>query len=131
MRSLKALFLIVSALQFGRPAWPQRSGVLLGVADAITTDKNYDDFSTIHPPTYRTLWIAPEASGELKVLATLPQLIVPMKDGFWQVGVSQNCAFDDSDKDFPNESLEQQVWAAPVVKTAMLEESGPCPLRKS
>ena len=129
MRCVRVLFSVLLALQFVRPTCAQRSGVLLGVADAIR-DRDHDDFSTIHPPTYRTPWIAPDANGELKVLATLPQLIVPRKDGFWHVGVSQSCVSDDSVQDFPNESLDQEVWAAPVSKAATLEKSGPCPLHK-
>lgn len=128
MGCIKALLLIPLALQFVKTTSAQRSGVLLGVADAITSES--DDFSTIHPPTYRTLWIAPDANGELKVLATLPGLIVPRKDGFWHVGISQQCASDDSIKDFPNESLSQEVWAAPIGKTSPIGQSQPCPLHK-
>ena len=127
---MKALLLILLALQFVRAASAQHSGVLLGVADANATEEDYNDFSTIHPPKYRTLWIAPDANGELRVLAALPGLIVPRKDGFWQIGVSQQCAFDDSVKEFPNESLRQEVWAAPIAKAATIQQSHPCARHK-
>ncbi len=128
---MKVSLLISLVLQFVGTISAQRSGVLLGVTDAITDQSgDYDDFSTIHPPSYRTLWIARDANGELKILATLPELIVPRRDGFWHVGISQRCAIDDSNKDFPIESLTQDVWAAPVGKTSPIGESGPCPLHK-
>jgi len=127
---MKAWLLLFLALQFIGTTSAQSSGVLLGVADSITTQRDYDDFGRISPPAYRTLWIARDVNGELTVLATLPELVVPRKDGFWRVGVSQNCIFDDSVKDFPNESLLQEVWAAPIGKTATMEQSQPCALHK-
>jgi len=117
---------------FVGPALAQRSGVLLGVARA-TTEEGADtqDFVTIHEPQYQTLWIAEDATGELKVLASLPELIVPRRDGFWHVGVKQVCEFGDKNSSNPpNESLEQVVWTAPVTKAGTVEQGQPCATHK-
>jgi hypothetical protein len=115
------LFLIL-ALLLGPRLWAQKTGLLLGVAGVTTnTLSDTQDFATIHEPQYQTLWIAASASGEWKVLATLPELIVPRRDGFWHAGVKQVCEFSGS-----NESLRQIVWAAPAMKAATVEQSAPC-----
>jgi hypothetical protein len=84
------------------------------------------NFAAIHAPKYQTLWIAPDASGDLKVLTSLPELIVPRRDGFWHVGVKQVCEFSEG-----NESLRHLVWAAPVTKAGLVEQSQqPCTVHK-
>jgi hypothetical protein len=61
----------------------------------------------------------------LKVLASLPELIVPRRDGFWHVGVKQVCEFEEG-----NENLRHLVWAAPVTKAGVVEQSQPCTAHK-
>jgi len=114
-----------------RTALAQRSGVLLGVAEASSSaDTDTQSFGTIHEPQYQTLWIAGDASGELKVLATLPELIVPRRDGFWHVGVKQVCEFNDTLDGGGNENLRHVVWAAPATQAAAVEQIRPCTAHK-
>jgi len=107
-----------------------QSGVLLGLETSSTTQGgDTEEFKTIHPPEYQTLWIGPAADGKLSVLASIPQLVVPRRDGFWHVGVKQVCEMGPSAAlagDFPNESLLQVVWAAPVTAAATVQQSTPC-----
>lgn len=107
----------------------QTSGVLLGIArESSNPETDTQSFDTIHPPKYQTLWIAPNDKGELKILASLPELIVPRNDGFWHVGVKQICEFDDGKLTSSpgNESLRQVVWAAPVTRGGVVEQDHPC-----
>jgi hypothetical protein len=39
---------------------------------------------------YETLWIVRDASGA-RIAATLPDIIVPRKTGFWRIGVAHTC----------------------------------------
>jgi len=125
MYTLRKLFLLLAILPFAGSALAQRSGVLLGIAGAATTEEEMQDFATIHEPKYETLWIAAGATGELKVLASLPELIVPRGDGFWHVGVKQVCEFEGG-----NENLHHLVWAAPVTRAGAVEQSQPCTAHK-
>jgi len=130
MPSLRKTLLLSAAFLFVGTAAAQRSGVLLGVAGASSNAVgDTQSFDTIHEPQYRTLWIARDASGELKVLSTLPELIVPRQDGFWHVGVKQFCEFDYFE-DGGNERLRQVVWAAPATQSATVEQSHPCTAHK-
>lgn len=128
MTTLRRLFLLLVTLLFVEPALAQRSGVLLGIAGPSTQEEaDTQDFATIHEPKYQTLWIATDAKGELKVLASVPELIVPRNDGFWHVGVKQVCEFDEDSK---NESLRHVVWTAPVAKAGVVEQAQPCVTHK-
>jgi hypothetical protein len=115
------LYVFVAILLCAAPLWAQQSGVLLGIAGPSTAESDIQDFATVQEPQYQTLWIARDAIGNLKVLATLPELIVPRREGFWHVGVKQVCEFENK-----NESLQQVVWAAPIVKPGEVEQITPC-----
>lgn len=119
-----ALFLL-AILTFAPCALAQ-SGVLLGMEASSTTQGGGDteDFASIHAAGYQTVWIAPDIDGQLKVLASIPELIVPRRDGFWHVGVVQVCEFTNGE--FPNERIGQVVWSAPVTVGAMVEQSPAC-----
>jgi len=54
-----------------RPVEAQRSGVLVGLS------------------TGRTLWIAPDANGGIRVLERDGVLVVPRKTGFWKTGFTK------------------------------------------
>jgi hypothetical protein len=89
------------------------------------------EFDSIHEPRYQTLWVTRDASGKLVVLATVPELIVPRRDGFWHVGVKQVCEFDPGvGEDGGNESIIQIVWAAVVTEAAEIEQIHPCTAHK-
>jgi hypothetical protein len=125
VRVLRLQFILAIFL-CGAPVWAQQSGVLLGIAGPSTAEgSDTQDFATVHEPQYQTLWIARDAAGTLKVLSTLPELIVPRRDGFWHVGVKQVCEFENK-----NESLRQVVWAAPVAKPGEVEQTTPCTTHK-
>jgi len=122
VRTLRHPVWLLAILLWGSPIWPQQSGVLLGIAGSSTSEgADTQDFATIHEPQYQTLWIARDADGKLKVLTTLPELVVPRRDGFWQVGVKQLCDFQNN-----NERLRHVLWAAPVARPAEIEQSVPC-----
>jgi hypothetical protein len=126
MPPTRTLLLLLLSLSFVTTAWAQGSGVLLGVAVSTAKEgSDTQDFASIYAPRYQTLWIAPDPTGELKVLASLPELVVPRRDGFWHVGAKQVCEFSDK-----NESLRQAVWAAPVSKAGEVEQIEPCTSHK-
>jgi hypothetical protein len=125
MHSVRSSMMFAAILLAAMSAYGQHSGVLLGVAGPSTNpDSEAQSFDTIHAPQYQTLWIAPDAHGEIRVLATLLEIIVPRRDGFWRVGVQQVCEFDGGD--YPNERLEHVVWAVPVAKAPIAEATSPC-----
>jgi hypothetical protein len=39
---------------------------------------------------YETLWLVRDASGA-RVVSTLPDVMVPRKDGFWRLGIAHVC----------------------------------------
>jgi hypothetical protein len=140
MRSLRKIVLLPVVLLCMGTALAQRSGVLLGMAEASSNaDSDTQSFETIHAPQYQTLWIGRDASGELKILASFPELIVPRQDGFWHVGVQQVCEFDPENEgirngaakgEAGNESLRQVLWAAPARQAATVEQGQPCASQK-
>jgi hypothetical protein len=73
-----AILMVVSA-----SALAQQSGLLLGLSGLECND----DSCT---PVARTLWIAPQ-NDSVKLLATLKDLVVPRRDGFWRVAVRKYC----------------------------------------
>jgi hypothetical protein len=106
----------------------QQSGVLIGVQEAPAQSQDAQTFDELSPPKYKTIWVAPDASGQLAVLATIPDLIVPRKDGFWHVGVGQACGYfpDPGGADEGNESMVQAVWRAPVAQAGIVPVSHLC-----
>jgi hypothetical protein len=96
----------------------QQSGALIAMVEACAEEAQ--EFESIHEPRYHTLWVVQDANGKLSVLATIPELIVPRRDGFWHVGVKQVCEFGE-DEDGGNENLVQAIWAAPVLKAGQVE----------
>lgn len=126
---LLGITILLTEMGWIAPCLGQTSGVLLGIAgESSTEETDTQTFGTIHAPKYRTLWVASDGKGELKVLASLPELIVPRKDGFWHIGVEQVCEFDDGSLTSSpgNESLRQVVWAAPATRAAIVEQRHPC-----
>jgi hypothetical protein len=76
---------------------------LLGLRLGGGTAENYQDFMY---GVYRTLWIT-RVGGSVKI-EEAPNLLVPRRDGFWQVG-SANSSRDDKKEEF--------VWSAPLGQT--------------
>ena len=129
MSIARKLLPLCLALLSGNSALAQRSGILLGMtATSTNPEGDTQTFDTIHAPTFQTMWIASDSKGELKVLASLPELVVPRKDGFWHAGVLQLCEFDGDllGATGGNERILQTVWTAPVGKAATIELRHPC-----
>lgn len=122
---------LLASLTCAAAASAQNSGALIGLVDVPAGSQEAQDFASVHPPKLKTLWIAADANGKMQVLTTIPELIVPRKDGFWHVGVQQACEFNDGmPGEGGNESLNQVVWAAPVGKAGEIETDKACPPRK-
>jgi hypothetical protein len=79
------------------------AGLLLGLGLGGGTAENYQDFMY---GVYRTLWIA-RVSGSVKI-EEAPNLLVPRRDGFWQVGSTTGMRDDKKD---------EFVWSAPLGQT--------------
>lgn len=120
---------LAALLLSGGAAKGQKAGALIGVEEARAEGEQ--DFGAIKPPRYATLWVAGDGSGKLKLMARIPELIVPRRDGFWHVGVVQICEFyEGTGDDGGNEGLRQPIWAAPVGKAAVVAARNPCTPRK-
>jgi hypothetical protein len=120
----RAILCLVVLLVLPRALNAQRSGALIGVE--INRAEEAQEFSEIKAPKYQTLWIAADANGKLAVLATIPELVVPRRDGFWRVGVTQVCEFSPSDGGGGNEKIRQVVWSAPVNQAGSVEQGRKC-----
>jgi hypothetical protein len=102
----------------------QRSGVLIGMETSRAEEAQ--EFSEIHVPKYQTLWIAADQNGKLAVLATIPELVIPRRDGFWHLGVKQVCEFNADPEGGGNEEIRQAVWTAPVNQSGRVEQDREC-----
>jgi hypothetical protein len=78
-------------------------GLLLGLRFGGGTAGNYQDFIY---GVYRTLWIT-RVGGSVKIEEAL-NLLVPRRDGFWQVGSTLGSR---------GEKKEESVWSAPLGQT--------------
>jgi hypothetical protein len=72
---------------------------------------------------YETLWIVRDAAGA-RITATLPDIIVPRKTGFWRLGIQHACQFRAPEKGDPtsrgNISTTDLAYAAPTDKSPIL-----------
>lgn len=106
-------------VRVGRPEWlvgttlarsssAQQSGVLLGVAE-----RQYGDVDSWR---YTTLWIVNDQSRPLR--ATVSDLLVPRRDGFWRMGVIETCTV--LSPDFPEPMTRDVVWRARLGELAVV-----------
>jgi hypothetical protein len=124
-RLLPTLLLLLMTFPLAKTACGQGAGALLGVVESRTEEAQ--EFQNIQGPKYQTLWVAPDATGKLAVLATIPELIVPRRDGFWHAGVKQVCEFrTDPLGENGNERITQVVWSAPIAKAGVVPITQPC-----
>jgi hypothetical protein len=65
----------------------------------------------------QTLWIAPQ-DGSIKLVAELPDLIVPRTDGFWRVGVRNYC----EPPDYWSVESQDVFFAVPVSQHPTIKE---------
>jgi hypothetical protein len=77
---------------------------------------------------YETLWVVLDASGA-HIVATLPDIIVPRKTGFWRIGIQHTCQLMPPDKSDPashgNISTADLAYAVSVEKMPALEVEYP------
>jgi hypothetical protein len=70
---------------------------------------------------YRTLFIVSDASG-VRIVATLPDLIVPRKTGFWRLGIEHTCQVaPDDDRDHGNIETQDIAYAVPAERPPIVE----------
>jgi hypothetical protein len=65
------------------------------------------------------MWVVFSAN-QARVIATVPDIIVPRASGFWRVGVLTVCDFD---TDFQQDSSHDVIWQTPIEKPPLIEES--------
>jgi hypothetical protein len=87
--------------------WVSSASAQTAALIGLRVESYDDDHSRHHPPSYRTLLIA-FRDGKAHLVADIPDLIVPRKDGFWRVGILHK-------KEDLTESYQEFVYAAPVL----------------
>lgn len=79
---------------------------------------------------YETMWIVRDGSGA-HVAATLPDIIVPRKTGFWRLGIAHTCQFtrprNGSPTDHGNISTADIGYAVPVERAPLVQLNIPDP----
>jgi hypothetical protein len=99
---MKFTLFAFAALTLWAPRGLAQTAVLIGLHLKAWDDEN----GTMHPPSYRTFLVT-YRDGKARLVADIPDLIVPRKDGFWRVGSLHKGA--------PREGGYQEfVYAAPV-----------------
>jgi hypothetical protein len=69
---------------------------------------------------YETLWIVRASSGA-HIVATLPDIIVPRKTGFWHIGIQHTCQFRPPSKG--DETDQGNIWTEDVAFAVPVEKS--------
>jgi hypothetical protein len=93
-------FSVVCAQQASAPT-PAALPVGLWLA-RVAHERNRDACGDVSMVRYETLWIVRDASGT-RIAATLPDLIVPRKSGFWRMGIEHTCQLTSTAKGDANE----------------------------
>ena len=81
-------FPVMRAQQASAPT-PSSVGLLLA---RVAHERNRDAFGDVSMVRYETLWIVRDAAGT-RIAATLPDIVVPRKSGFWRIGIAHTCQF--------------------------------------
>jgi hypothetical protein len=103
---------VLAALFCCNVAVAQQAGVLLGFGQ-LTPDGGSG---------YQTMWIV--FTGEqAKVAVIVPNVIVPRATGFWRVGRTLVCEFDES---ISRDSNREVLWFSPIEKTPAPKVAPPC-----
>jgi hypothetical protein len=104
---------------------PATSGLLVG---RIAHQRDVQVLGFPSLVQYETLWIVRDGTGA-HIAATLPDIIVPRKTGFWHVGIQHTCQFNPPTKgdatDHGNISTVDLAYAVPVEKPAILDLDSP------
>ena len=97
------------------------SGVLLGLNVGAAITASAGDSATLPPrDAYRTLWIV-RNTDQIKIAASLAEIVVPHGSGFWQIGTASVCEFDGT-----SNGNRAAIWASPLGKPATLYQGKPC-----
>ncbi len=112
MRKIACVALRLAAAMFllsplGATAMAQQAGVLLGYSDA---------------DGYKTMWIV-FSPTEARVVATVPDLIVPRSTGFWRLATAVVCEYDPRSQ---RDSSRDVVWQTPIDKAPLVNQHAPC-----
>lgn len=127
MRRILASWMLVSAI--GVPgALGQRPSHAVPVASSFGLVLGYvsgqHHLEGIEIPSmvqYRTLFIVSDTSG-VRVVATLPDLIVPRKTGFWRIGIEHTCQVaPDDDGGHGNVKTQDIAFAVPAQRPPIVE----------
>lgn len=94
----------------------------------VAHERNRDAFGDVSMVRYETLWIVRDASGA-RIAATLPDIIVPRKSGFWRLGIEHTCQFTRAANGDPNDrgniSTADIAYAVPVGQAPVVELDHP------
>src|SRR5258708_20101552 len=90
----------------------QQVGVLLAYAERSSDVGN----------GYRTMWVV-FSPTEARVLATVPEVIVPRSTGFWRIGSAIVCDYGSSDR---WGSFQEILWQTPLEKVPGIDLGSPC-----
>jgi hypothetical protein len=130
---IDSILLVVFAAPWARGQNPSRAtpapspvGLLLGyVSHQRDSEDLVSDREAYRPLVvqYQTVLIVRDASGT-RIAATLPDIIIPRKTGFWRVGVEHTCQFTPPTVG-PNDtgyiSTSDSVFAVPADKPPLIE----------
>jgi hypothetical protein len=93
----------IATLLCGNVAVAQQTGVLLGYGSPAP-DGGWG---------YQTMWIV-FSGEEAKVTVVVPDVVVPRATGFWRVGRSLVCEFEES---ISRDGNREVLWTSPIEKT--------------
>lgn len=103
-RKVVAGCFLISVLAFPALRAQQPSAAAAGASPVglllahVAHERNRDAFGDVSMVRYETLWIVRDASGA-RIAATLPDIIVPRKSGFWRIGITHTCQLTPSTRD--------------------------------
>ncbi|HEY6269525.1 MAG TPA: hypothetical protein VIX11_14570 [Candidatus Acidoferrum sp.] len=104
---------------------PPSSGLLLA---HIAHQRNSQVLGSPSVVQYETLWIVRDAAGA-RIIATLPDIVIPRKTGFWRLGIQHACQLRAPEKGDPtsrgNISTADLPYAVPADKAPILEVQYP------
>lgn len=94
----------------------------------VAHERNRDAFGDVSMVRYETLWIVRDVAGA-RIAATLPDIIVPRKSGFWRMGIEHTCqltpATPDDLTDHGNISTADIPYAVPAGQAPVVELDHP------
>lgn len=115
LRLLPLRFVTATFIMFAfvsSTARSQQAGVLLGYSEL--TSKGGDQ--------YKTVWIV-FSRDEVRVVAAVPDVIVPRSSGFWRVGRTIICEYDSSTE---QDSSRDVLWQTAIENAPVIKQGPPC-----